>query len=233
MAMADQHGCQRGYRQFTDRFGAHDRVRGDPVRAPWVARAGAGDDCGQRQGGPGIRRGLQAAATLTGILRTIALSALWAIIIIESLQMAGLDIAPILGRRRHSGPRCRFLAQHLRDLMSGFFIILEDQIRLGDVAVINGTGGQVGDHYLQNDLIARFLRRGAHFPQRWITTLSNMTRDWSAFVLDMGVAYREETDRVVEVMRAVGEELRQDQEFSALILSRLRSSGSTILPIAP
>ena len=166
------------------------------------------------------------AATLTGILRTIALSALWAIIIIESLQMAGLDIAPILAGAGILGLAVGFGAQHLvRDLMSGFFIILEDQIRLGDVAVINGTGGQVETITFRTISLRDFSGVVHIFPNGGITTLSNMTRDWSAFVLDMGVAYREETDRVVEVMRAVGEGLRQDQEFSALILEPIEIVG--------
>ena len=87
---------------------------------------------------------LKRAATLTGILRTIALTAVWAIVIIESLQLVGLDIAPILAGAGILGLAVGFGAQNLvRDLISGFFIILEDQIRLGDVAVINGTGGLV------------------------------------------------------------------------------------------
>ena len=166
------------------------------------------------------------AATLTGILRTIALSALWAIIIIESLQVAGLDIAPILAGAGILGLAVGFGAQHLvRDLMSGFFIILEDQIRLGDVAVINGTGGQVETITFRTISLRDFSGVVHIFPNGGITSLSNMTKDWSAFVLDMGVAYREDTDRVVEVMRAVGEALRQDQDFSALILEPIEIVG--------
>ena len=83
--------------------------------------------------------------------------------------------------------------------------------------MINGTGGQVETITFRTISLRDFSGVVHIFPNGGITTLSNMTRDWSAFVLDMGVAYREETDRVVEVMRAVGEGLRQDQEFSALI----------------
>lgn len=166
------------------------------------------------------------AATLTGILSTIALSAIWAIIIIESLQVAGLDIAPILAGAGILGLAVGFGAQHLvRDLMSGFFIILEDQIRLGDVAVINGTGGQIETITFRTISLRDFSGVVHIFPNGGITTLSNMTKDWSAFVLDMGVAYREDTDRVVEVMRAVGEGLRQDQEFSALIIEPIEIVG--------
>ena len=166
------------------------------------------------------------AATLTGILRTIALSAIWAIIIIESLQLVGLDIAPILAGAGILGLAVGFGAQNLvRDLISGFFIILEDQIRLGDVAVINGTGGTVETITFRTITLRDFSGVVHIFPNGGITTLSNMSKDWSAFVLDMGVAYREDTDRVVAVMRAVGEELRRDPEFGALMIESIEVVG--------
>ena len=166
------------------------------------------------------------AATLTGILRTIALSAIWAIIIIESLQLVGLDIAPILAGAGILGLAVGFGAQNLvRDLISGFFIILEDQVRLGDVAVINGTGGAVETITFRTISLRDFSGVVHIFPNGGITTLSNMTKDWSAFVLDMGVAYREDTDRVVDVMRSVGEELRHDQALGALIIEPIEIVG--------
>ncbi|MGC3976213.1 MAG: mechanosensitive ion channel family protein [Nitrospira sp.] len=168
----------------------------------------------------------QRAATLTGILRTIALTAIWAIVIIESLQLIGLNIAPILAGAGILGLAVGFGAQNLvRDLISGFFIILEDQVRLGDVAVINGTGGAVETITFRTISLRDFSGVVHIFPNGGITTLSNMTKDWSAFVLDMGVAYREDTDRVVEVMRTVGEGLRQDQAFGSLIIEPMEIVG--------
>lgn len=166
------------------------------------------------------------AATLTGILRTIALTAIWAVIIIESLQVVGLDIAPILAGAGILGLAVGFGAQNLvRDLISGFFIILEDHIRLGDVAVINGTGGQVETITFRTISLRDFSGTVHVFPNGSITTLANMTKDWSAFVLDMGVAYREDTDRVVAVMRTVGAELGRDPELGALILEPIDVVG--------
>ena len=166
------------------------------------------------------------AATLTGILRTIALTAIWAIVIIESLQVVGLDIAPILAGAGIIGLAVGFGAQNLvRDLISGFFIILEDQIRLGDVAVINGTGGLVETITFRTIALRDFSGVVHIFPNGSINTLSNMSKDWSAFVLDMGVAYKEDTDRVVAVMQAVGEELRHDQELGPLMIEPIEVVG--------
>lgn len=154
------------------------------------------------------------ASTLAGILRTIMVSLVWGVVIIEVLDQGGLDIRPILAGAGIVGLAVGFGAQNLvRDLISGFFIILEDQIRLGDVAVINGTGGLVESITFRTITLRDFAGVVHIFPNGTITTLSNMTKEWSGFVLDMGVAYKEDTDRVVEVMRQVGEELRQDPGF--------------------
>jgi len=179
-------------------------------------------DDGDQQSGTAQKR----AATLTGILRTIALTAIWAIVIIESLQVVGLDIAPILAGAGIIGLAVGFGAQNLvRDLISGFFIILEDQIRLGDVAVINGTGGLVETITFRTIALRDFSGVVHIFPNGGINTLSNMSKDWSAFVLDMGVAYKEDTDRVVTVMQAVGEELRHDQELGPLMIEPIEVVG--------
>lgn len=169
---------------------------------------------------------LKRAATLTGILRTIALAALWAIVIIESLQLVGLDVAPILAGAGILGLAVGFGAQNLvRDLISGFFIILEDHIRLGDVAVINGTGGLVETITFRTISLRDFSGVVHVFPNGGINTLSNMSKEWSAFVLDMGVAYKEDTDRVVEVMQNVGEELRRDRQFGPMMIEPIEVVG--------
>lgn len=181
----------------------------------------ASDDADQ-QAGTAQKR----AATLIGILRTIAMAAIWAIVVIESLQLVGLDIAPILAGAGILGLAVGFGAQNLvRDLISGFFIILEDHIRLGDVAVINGTGGLVETITFRTISLRDFSGVVHIFPNGAINTLSNMSKDWSAFVLDMGVAYKEDTDRVVQVMQAVGEALRHDQDFAPLMIEPIEVVG--------
>jgi small-conductance mechanosensitive channel len=154
------------------------------------------------------------AATLTGILRTLALTMIWAMVIIEVMNLVGVDIRPVLAGAGIVGLAVGFGAQNLiRDFISGFFIILEDQIRLGDVAIINGTGGLVESLSFRTIMLRDFSGVVHIFPNGAITTLSNMTKEWSAFVLDMGVAYKENTDRVADIMQRVGEELRQDPGF--------------------
>jgi len=113
----------------------------------------------------------------------------------------------------------------VRDVISGFFIILENQVRVGDVAVVNGTGGLV-EMVNFRTLVLRDLSGVVHiFPNGTVTTLSNMTKEWSAYVFDIGIAYKEDTDRVVEIMRRVGEELREDRYFGALMIDDVEVFG--------
>ena len=173
---------------------------------------------------PGTAR--KRATTLSGILRTIALTFVWAVVIVETLDQVGLDIRPVLAGAGIIGLAVGFGAQNLvRDLISGFFIILEDQVRLGDVAIINGTGGLVEAITFRTITLRDFSQVVHVFPNGTVTTLSNMTKGWSAFVLDMGVAYKEDTDRVAEVMKQVGEDLRQDPQFGVKMLEPLELIG--------
>jgi small conductance mechanosensitive channel len=104
-------------------------------------------------------------------------------------------------------------------------MILEDQIRIGDVAIVNGTGGLV-EAVTFRTLVLRDLAGVVHvFPNGSVSTLSNMTKGWSAYVIDVGVAYKEDTDKVVEVMRRVAEEQRQDPVFGPKILEPIEVFG--------
>jgi small-conductance mechanosensitive channel len=119
-----------------------------------------------------------------------------------------------------------FGAQNLvRDLINGFFAVLENQVRVGDVAVITGTGGLV-EAATYRTVVLRDLAGTVHvFPHSAVTSLANMTKGSSAYVLDLGAAYGEDTDRVIAVMRRVGEELRTDPAHGRRILEPIEILG--------
>jgi moderate conductance mechanosensitive channel len=149
--------------------------------------------------------------TLLRLVRQGARLAVWTTLLLVVLKEMGVEIGPILAGAGILGLAVGFGAQNLvRDILSGFFFILENQIRVGDVAVINGTGGLVEEINFRT-IVLRDLEGVTHiFPHGTVTTLSNRTRDWSGYVFDIGVAYKEDTDRVCEVLRGVFRELRQD-----------------------
>ena len=119
-----------------------------------------------------------------------------------------------------------FGAQELvRDFISGFFILLEDQLRTGDYAIINGTTGLVERIELRT-ITLRYLSGVVHlFQNGKIDTLSNMTKEWSAIVMEIGVAYKENIDYVMEVMTEVGKEMKQDSEFGVFMLEQVEVLG--------
>jgi small conductance mechanosensitive channel len=164
--------------------------------------------------------------TLTGLLLTLALVAIWAVVAVICLDQLGLDVAPIIAGAGIVGLAVGFGAQNLvRDVIGGFFIVLENQVRVGDVAVVNGTGGLV-EAITFRTMVLRDLAGVVHVvPNGAITTLANMTMGWSGYVIDVGVAYKEDTDRVVGVMTAVAEELRKDPAIGPAILAPIEVFG--------
>lgn len=166
------------------------------------------------------------AETLVRLLRQGVMIMIWVVAILIILNQLGISVGPILASAGVAGLAIGFGAQNLvRDVISGFFLILENQVRVGDVAVVNGTGGLVEAINFRT-LVLRDLSGIVHvFPNGSITTLSNLTKEWSAYVFDIGVAYKENTDRVVEVMRKVATELKQDSKFGASILEDIEIFG--------
>jgi moderate conductance mechanosensitive channel len=165
-------------------------------------------------------------ATLTGVLRALALVSLWSVIAVIALSQLGLDVRPILAGAGIVGLAVGFGAQYLvRDVIAGFFLVLEDQVRVGDVAVVNGTGGVV-ETVTFRTIVLRDVAGTVHiFPNGSVTTLANMTKDWSGYVVDVEVGYREDLDRIVALMRRVAEALRQDPAHGPSIIEPIEIFG--------
>ncbi|MFQ5599240.1 MAG: mechanosensitive ion channel family protein [Candidatus Krumholzibacteriia bacterium] len=165
-------------------------------------------------------------ATLTGILQKAARVIIWLVVVMLILKELGVDIAPLIAGAGIAGLAVGFGAQNLvRDIISGFFIILENQIRTGDVAIINGTGGLVEAINLRTTVL-RDLSGVVHvFPNGTISSLSNMTMGWSAMVFEIGVAYKEDPDSVMEVMAETADAMREDPEFADKILEPIEIFG--------
>lgn len=166
------------------------------------------------------------AETLVRLVRQGVIIMLWVVTLLVILREIGMDIAPILASAGVVGLAVGFGAQNLvRDVISGFFIILENQVRIGDVAVVNGTGGLVEAVNFRT-MVLRDLSGVVHvFPNGTITTLSNMTKEWSGYVMDIGIAYKDDPDRAMDVMREVGRELREDKDYSHHIIEDIEIFG--------
>jgi small conductance mechanosensitive channel len=159
--------------------------------------------------------------TIIRLLRQGSLIAVWITAGIIILKELGVEIGPIIASAGIVGLAVGFGAQNLvRDIISGFFMILENQIRVGDVAIINGTAGLVEKIKFRTTVLRDVSGTVHTFPNGTITTLSNMTNEWSAYVFEIGVAYKEDTDNVISVMEGVGESLLKDEKFGKFIMEK-------------
>jgi small conductance mechanosensitive channel len=169
---------------------------------------------------------LRRARTLGTLIRSTLGTLVSVIALLMILRELNLDITPILTGAGIVGLAVGFGAQSLvKDVISGFFLILENQVRVGDVAAINGTGGAVEAISLRT-IVLRDGSGTVHvFPNGSITTLSNRSKDFSFYEIDLGLPYDEDIDRVTAVLRQIGEDLRRDPKFAPSILAPLEIFG--------
>ena len=164
--------------------------------------------------------------TLFGVLWTISCGFLWFIAVLTSFSQLGINIGPILAGAGVVGLAVGFGAQHLvRDLVSGFFLILENQIRVGDSAIINGTAGLVEEVTFRTIVLRDQNGVVYVFPNGAINTLANATLDWSGYLIDIAISYREDPDRVIDIMRRVADELKQDAVYGRVMLEPVEIFG--------
>ncbi|OGA30986.1 MAG: mechanosensitive ion channel protein MscS [Betaproteobacteria bacterium RIFCSPLOWO2_02_FULL_68_150] len=138
----------------------------------------------------------------------------------------GISIAPVLATAGVAGIAIGFGAQSLvKDYFAGFFLLLEDQIRQGDVVSVAGVGGLVEEVTLRYVRLRDFDGHVHFVPNGEIKTVTNRTRDYAQAVIEVGVAYREHVDEALAVMREVGRELRADPAWGARILDDVEIIG--------
>jgi len=164
--------------------------------------------------------------TLNSILRYVFTIIMVVIAVVMILDELGVEIGPILAAAGVLGLAVGFGAQSLvKDIISGFFILLQDQIRVGDVVEIAGKAGYVERVNLKMTVLRDLEGKVHYIPNGEIAVVSNYTKEWSRYVFNIGVAYREDVDEVMRVMRDVDEILRQDPEFKDDILEPLEVLG--------
>jgi moderate conductance mechanosensitive channel len=166
------------------------------------------------------------ARTLGEAINKVTTILIVGIAVLMILREFQIDIAPVLTGAGIAGLAVGFGAQTLvRDVISGFFLLLENQVRVGDVASINGTAGLVEEINLRT-IVLRDIEGTVHvFPNGAINTLANRTMDFSYYVIDLPMSYREDTDRVAGILREVGDQLREDPAFGPFILAPLEILG--------
>lgn len=166
------------------------------------------------------------ARTLGSLIQRAATVAVTSVAILTILYEFGVNVTPVLTGAGIAGLAVGFGAQTLvRDIIGGFFLILEDQVRVGDVASINGTGGLVEQINLRT-IVLRDEEGAVHvFPNGAITTLANRTKDFSYAVITVALPYHEDADRIGTIIREAAESLRADPRFTPFILAPVEIFG--------
>lgn len=172
------------------------------------------------------REAAKRAETLARVFRYLVAVVVSLIAGMLVLSELGVSVAPILGAAGVVGLAVGFGAQSLvKDFFTGFFLLLENQVRQGDVVKLGDHAGLVEEVTLRFVQLRDYDGNVHYVPNGTISTVINMTRGFSHAVMDIGVAYRENVDEVMAVMRQVGRDLRDDPEFSLRILDDLDIAG--------
>jgi len=164
--------------------------------------------------------------TLARVFRYISTVVISLVAGMLALSELGISIAPILGAAGVVGIAVGFGAQSLiKDYFNGFFMLLENQIRQGDVVEVCNKTGIVEDITLRY-VCLRDNEGSVHYvPNGQITTVTNKSRDYAYALIDVGVAYRENLDGVIAVVSEVGDALRADPVVGPTILEDIEIQG--------
>lgn len=164
--------------------------------------------------------------TLTHVVRDVARVFILVVGSMMILSEIGIDLKPLLAAAGLSGLAIGFGAQSLvKDVISGFFILLENSVRVGDVVEVAGVAGVVEEVKLRA-ITLRDLSGNVHVvPNGIVDKVKNMTKVYSYYLFDVGVAYRENVDEVMAVLKDIAEELREDSAFNSDILEPLDMLG--------
>ena len=142
------------------------------------------------------------------------------------LSEFGISIAPLLATAGVAGLAVGFGAQSLvKDYFTGFVMLIENQIRVGDVVEVSGKSGVVQEITLRYVQLRDYEGAVHYVPNGTIVTVTNRSRGFAFAVMDVGVGYKEDIDRVYAVMRETADGLRNDPEFGARILDDIEISG--------
>jgi len=164
--------------------------------------------------------------TLGGILTSVVNVSVGFVAALMALGELSVDVMPILTGAGIAGLAVGFGAQNLvRDVISGFFLILEDQVRVGDITRINGVGGTVEQINLRT-IVVRDGDGAVHvFPNGTITALANLSKRYSFAVVDIKIPYAEDAERALIALRDVGESLAKDAAWAPSLLGPIDAPG--------
>ncbi len=165
-------------------------------------------------------------ATLVRVLRYVASVTIVIVTGMLILNALGISIAPLLAAAGVAGIAIGFGAQSLvKDYFTGIIMLVENQVRQGDVIEAGGKSGLVEEVTLRFIRLRDYEGNVHYVPNGTISAVTNRSRGFAFSVIDVGIAYREDVDHAIEVMRIVGKSLREDPDLGPTILEDLEIAG--------
>jgi moderate conductance mechanosensitive channel len=177
------------------------------------------------------------AVTLIAVISKVSSSLIWIVALVMALSQLGEHVEPLVAGLGIVGIAVGFGAQTLiKDWLGGLFILLEDQLRIGDSVTINGIGGVVEEINLRTTVLRGETGAVHTIANGSIATLSNMTRDYAFYVFEATVAHGADLDRAIAIVTEEGAKVAEEEPYKAVILApmepvgidRLADRGATI-----
>lgn len=170
------------------------------------------DDHEQREQGQRIQ-------TITGVLRIVVSLTVWVVVILTIMAIWGIPMAPLVTVGATLGVAVGFGAQDfIKDVIGGFFVLVEDQYSVGDVVTISGVSGAVETITLRTTVLRDLDGNRHHVPNGHVTVASNMTSGFSRVVVDVPVSYDTDLDRALAVILDEAETMAKSDEWSSRFL---------------
>jgi moderate conductance mechanosensitive channel len=173
---------------------------------------------------PGVR--VQQLRTLASVLTSIGIFIILFVAALEILPLLGLNLGPLLASAGVAGLAIGFGAQTLvHDFLNGFFILVENQYDMGDNVRVAGVKGMVEQMTLRRTVLRDDDGTVHIVPNSQILIVSNMSRDWAQLTMRIAVAYSENSDRIIQLLQQIGEDLRQDPTWGQQIVGGIQVPG--------
>jgi small conductance mechanosensitive channel len=166
------------------------------------------------------------AHTLGTILRHGVLIVISFIALLMILGELGIQLGPLLATAGVGALAVGFGAQSLvKDFINGFFIILENQYRIGDAIEVAGVSGLVESVSLRRTVLRDLEGKVHTVPNGEIKIVSNLSKEWARSVLDVSISYREDVDQIMELLKQIGKELAAEEPWKSVLLEPLQIFG--------
>jgi small conductance mechanosensitive channel len=168
----------------------------------------------------------QQLRTLASIIESVGSAIIFFFAVMQIMPMFGVDVKPILASAGIVGLAVGFGAQTLvRDVINGFFILLENQYDLGDIVRIANVTGTVEVMTLRKTVIRDANGTVHTVPNSEIRVVSNLTRDWAQVSMHISVDYNEDSDRITKMLHEIGAELYNDPRFTEMLVAQPEVPG--------